>query len=196
MRLVARRDLQGGGLDLDEVLRRRTSARNAAVIAVARQQERPPVGMDVGRPPGRRSGSGRALAVPRPVGSTGQAGDLLRKIRYSAAAKQFSGVARAGSAAPRRAAICHKERFVKVIASSLRKGNVVDMDGKLYVVLTAENIHPGKGTPVDPARHAPHLRRREGLRALGAPPSRSSAPSSRTASFTFLYPGRRGLSTS
>jgi len=36
----------------------------------------------------------------------------------------------------------------KVIASSLRKGNVVDMDGKLYVILTAENIHPGKGTPV------------------------------------------------
>ena len=37
---------------------------------------------------------------------------------------------------------------VKVIASSLRKGNVVDMDGKLYVILSAENIHPGKGTPV------------------------------------------------
>jgi elongation factor P len=37
---------------------------------------------------------------------------------------------------------------VKVIASSLRKGNVVDVDGRLYVVLTAENIHPGKGTPV------------------------------------------------
>jgi elongation factor P len=37
---------------------------------------------------------------------------------------------------------------VKVIASSLRKGNVVDVDGKLYVILTAENIHPGKGTPV------------------------------------------------
>ena len=37
---------------------------------------------------------------------------------------------------------------MKVIASSLRKGNVVDMDGKLYVVLTAQNIHPGKGTPV------------------------------------------------
>ncbi|HSI39603.1 MAG TPA: elongation factor P [Xanthobacteraceae bacterium] len=38
--------------------------------------------------------------------------------------------------------------MVKVIASSLRKGNVVDLDGKLYVVLTADNIHPGKGTPV------------------------------------------------
>ena len=37
---------------------------------------------------------------------------------------------------------------MKVIASSLRKGNVVDIDGKLYVVLTAQNIHPGKGTPV------------------------------------------------
>ena len=37
---------------------------------------------------------------------------------------------------------------MKVIASSLRKGNVVDIAGKLYVVLNAENIHPGKGTPV------------------------------------------------
>jgi elongation factor P len=39
-----------------------------------------------------------------------------------------------------------KERFVKVIASSLRKGNVVEMDGKLYAILKAENFHPGKGT--------------------------------------------------
>jgi elongation factor P len=37
---------------------------------------------------------------------------------------------------------------VKVIASSLRKGNIVDINGKLYVILSAENIHPGKGTPV------------------------------------------------
>jgi elongation factor P len=37
---------------------------------------------------------------------------------------------------------------VKVIASSLRKGNIVEVDGKLYVILSAENIHPGKGTPV------------------------------------------------
>lgn len=36
---------------------------------------------------------------------------------------------------------------MKVIASSLRKGNIVDIDGKLYVVMTAENFHPGKGTP-------------------------------------------------
>ena len=37
---------------------------------------------------------------------------------------------------------------MRVIASSIRKGNVIEQDGKLYVVLTAENIHPGKGTPV------------------------------------------------
>jgi elongation factor P len=36
---------------------------------------------------------------------------------------------------------------VKVIASSLRKGTVLDIDGKLYVVMNAESFHPGKGTP-------------------------------------------------
>jgi elongation factor P len=36
----------------------------------------------------------------------------------------------------------------KVIASSVRKGNVLDLDGRLAVVMSAENIHPGKGTPV------------------------------------------------
>ena len=39
------------------------------------------------------------------------------------------------------------EVTLKVIASQLRKGNIVDIEGKLYVVLTAENFHPGKGTP-------------------------------------------------
>lgn len=36
---------------------------------------------------------------------------------------------------------------MKVNAQNLRKGNVVDMDGRLYVVLSAESFHPGKGTP-------------------------------------------------
>jgi len=38
--------------------------------------------------------------------------------------------------------------MVKVIASSLRKGNVVEQDGALHVILTAENVHPGKGNSV------------------------------------------------
>ena len=37
---------------------------------------------------------------------------------------------------------------MKVIASSLRKGNIVEVDGKLGVIVSTENIHPGKGTPV------------------------------------------------
>jgi elongation factor P len=37
--------------------------------------------------------------------------------------------------------------LVKVIASQIRKGNVVEVDGQLYVILSAENFHPGKGTP-------------------------------------------------
>ena len=36
---------------------------------------------------------------------------------------------------------------MKVIASSLRKGNVVELEDRLYVVLKSENFHPGKGTP-------------------------------------------------
>ena len=37
--------------------------------------------------------------------------------------------------------------MVKVIASSLRKGNIVEMENRLYLVLKSENFHPGKGTP-------------------------------------------------
>jgi elongation factor P len=37
---------------------------------------------------------------------------------------------------------------VSVMASNVRKGHVLEMNGKLYVVLVADNIHPGKGTPV------------------------------------------------
>ncbi len=37
---------------------------------------------------------------------------------------------------------------MKVIASSIRKGNIIEREnGNLYVVLTAESFFPGKGTP-------------------------------------------------
>ena len=36
---------------------------------------------------------------------------------------------------------------MKVNAQNLRRGNVVEMDNRLYVVLSAESFHPGKGTP-------------------------------------------------
>lgn len=37
--------------------------------------------------------------------------------------------------------------MVKVIASNIRKGQVVEVDGQLYTVLSAESFFPGKGTP-------------------------------------------------
>ena len=55
---------------------------------------------------------------------------------------------------------------VKVIASSIRKGNIVEIESKLYVILTAENIHPGKGTPVTQVDMRRHERRREIVPAL------------------------------
>ena len=38
--------------------------------------------------------------------------------------------------------------MAKIAASQLRKGNIVEKDGELFIVLNAESIHPGKGTPV------------------------------------------------
>ena len=37
--------------------------------------------------------------------------------------------------------------MVKVIASSVRKGNVLELDGHLCTVISAESFFPGKGTP-------------------------------------------------
>lgn len=36
---------------------------------------------------------------------------------------------------------------MKVIASQVRKGNVLEENDQLYVVLSADSFHPGKGTP-------------------------------------------------
>lgn len=36
---------------------------------------------------------------------------------------------------------------MRVIASSIRKGNILEIDGQLYSVMSAESFFPGKGTP-------------------------------------------------
>jgi elongation factor P len=36
---------------------------------------------------------------------------------------------------------------VRVIASNVRKGNILEIDGQLYSVMSAESFFPGKGTP-------------------------------------------------
>jgi elongation factor P len=41
-----------------------------------------------------------------------------------------------------------EDQDVRIIASSIRKGNIIEReDGQLCVVLSAESFHPGKGTP-------------------------------------------------
>lgn len=37
--------------------------------------------------------------------------------------------------------------MVKVIASSIRKGSIIEVDDRLYSVISAESFFPGKGTP-------------------------------------------------
>jgi elongation factor P len=49
-----------------------------------------------------------------------------------------------GAGTPRTSKDIH---VVKVIASSVRKGNVLEVDGHLCSVLSAESFFPGKGTP-------------------------------------------------
>jgi elongation factor P len=51
---------------------------------------------------------------------------------------------RFGAGTPRTSKDIH---VVKVIASSVRKGNVLELDGHLCTVISAESFFPGKGTP-------------------------------------------------
>src|SRR4051812_11353538 len=119
MGLVAGRDLQGRRLDLGEAACLEPSAQRGFDPA-ARQQKQPPIGMPMGRPPGRRSYHRAELPESLALGSK------ISMLRADIPAIE--------------------DTPLRVIASSLRKGNIVDLDGKLYVVVSAENIHPGKGT--------------------------------------------------
>jgi elongation factor P len=104
-----------------------------------------------------------------------------------------TAVAAAGHACPDR---CQAEKFrktaLKVIASSIRKGNVIEQDGKLYVVLTAENIHPGKGTPVSQIEM-----RRIGdgvqISALYTPPNQVEKATVEDHNFNYLYEDADGF---
>jgi elongation factor P len=67
---------------------------------------------------------------------------------YEAAKRAEAMSAQRGPCGLRKTLERRRTAVVKVIASSVRKGNVIEIDGKLCVVMKAENIHPGKGTPV------------------------------------------------
>ena len=129
--LVPGRDLQDGGLGLDEALGGEPGMKRRR-DAVAGKQQRPPVAVASTVPEGRQSGHFRqqslAMSAYNPLAVPGKIAKVRAKLAASAAAAII-------------------EVALKVIASQVRKGNVVEADGQLYVVLTAENFHPGKGTP-------------------------------------------------
>src|SRR5439155_1909112 len=135
VRLVAGRDLQHGGFDLDEIPRREIIAHRGG-DASAREQQRPAIGVGIGVPEGPCARHGFAQTARRgPENRWNSRGGSLWCAPESASRP--------------RPGVRHEETSpVKVIASSLRRGKLVDISGKLYVILSAENIHPGKGTPV------------------------------------------------
>src|SRR5262249_47738720 len=94
------------------------------------------------RPPGRGAlRQGPYLHHAPPAGTAGQPEPLVISGKIAMLRRDCGPRAR-------RSPRIWRTTPVKVIASSLRKGNIVEIDDKLYAVMTAENIHPGKGTPV------------------------------------------------
>lgn len=72
-------------------------------------------------------------------------GDKISMVRAAIARLQRVGRA---LRARERSRLDSEDEDVRVIASSIRKGNIIEReDGQLCVVLSAESFHPGKGTP-------------------------------------------------
>ena len=115
----------------------RASSRGAAVgVAVCGSRTARRFGRTQGTPSGLRSAN---AAIPS---------GLWRQNRYVArrnrARRRLNRRAHRADAA--RADF--RGQDVRVIASSIRKGNIIEReDGQLCVVLSAESFHPGKGTP-------------------------------------------------
>jgi elongation factor P len=130
MRFVARRKYKRRSLDLDEIPRREKLPQGRCNKHACQQEWAP---ASVQNPEWR--------SHPHAPSADMSAAQRLRKLLANG--PKISMVARNWWLASGN----RGTRAVKVIASSLRKGNIVEVDGKLYVVLNAESFHPGKGTP-------------------------------------------------
>ena len=138
MGLIARRNLQNGGFDLGKALLVEPGPGSPGDGGPCRQKG-PDVGVPAGRPPWRKLVVFGHQRARKTLASTGKISMLQPETASLAAGRPCPDWSRARISG---------KTALKVIASSIRKGNVIEQDGKLYVVLTAENIHPGKGTPV------------------------------------------------
>jgi elongation factor P len=133
MSLVAGRNLEGGSLNLDEAFVGEPATK-CSDDAVAGEQKRSPVAMTLPLPERRNRHASSLHSVAEWLGDPLARPSKIANVRAELTAA--SG-----------AALAIVEGSLKVIASQVRKGNVVEVDNQLFVVLTAENFHPGKGTP-------------------------------------------------
>src|SRR3984893_6111758 len=143
MGLVARRDLQNRCFDLGKALFVEPGPDGPGNGAPGGQKR-----LDIGVP-GRRPPRRHVLARNHQSIALSGRKTLASRHKISMLQPETAPDSRQGQPcqARFRARISGKTAL-KVIASSIRKGNIIEQDGKLYVVLTAANIHPGKRTPV------------------------------------------------
>lgn len=129
MRLVAGRDLHDARLNLEKVLPRKLGAQHLFQSGT-HDKPRPPPRMAL-RVPERGTGRGQ-----------GRNPDFWKGLAFFEEAAMEPHLSKSN-----RASIQSGFSVVKVIASSIRKGNVIELDDKLYSVISAESFFPGKGTP-------------------------------------------------
>jgi elongation factor P len=145
MGLVSRRDLKHAGFHLDETGCREPVPTRSGDGAT-RGQKRPAILMAISVPPRRRKIGQFHDRQPTRRANVGR-GPLASASQISMLQPETAPPPEPPS--PDRLRNRTLGIFsVRVIASSIRKGNVIEQNGQLYVVLSAENIHPGKGTPV------------------------------------------------
>jgi elongation factor P len=137
MGLVPRRANQRTGFNFDKIPGGEELPQSGG-DAHAPQKKRPAVQMTS---PERRW---HGVALPQPArGRAGSRENRWRMVARSVWCGPTFGPHRHRARPPGN----RRKLTVKVIASSLRKGNIVELDNKLYVDLNAESFHPGKGTP-------------------------------------------------
>ncbi len=146
MGLVAGRSLEGGGIDFDEAVRVEPPPHE---IRNARPRQQPVAAFGVAIAAPERLGGGQTHGTPT-------APDTIRPSLLAFAAKiSIKRASIANPALEKKRSVAQKRRTpdfedkdVRVIASAIRKGNIIEReDGQLCVVLSAESFHPGKGTP-------------------------------------------------
>ena len=147
MGLVAGRGLEGGGLDFVETVRGEPPPHE---VGDEHPRHEPAAALRMTLAAPERGGGGRDSNASRGSWAPAAAvpAGLRRQNHYIAPLNRQAAACKEALLAQKRRTPDFEEKDVRVIASSIRKGNIIEReDGQLCVVLSAESFHPGKGTP-------------------------------------------------